>query len=759
MARYTYNASLVSQTIEDLSLACKSLDNTNGDMQKGLNTILNARGAENIQGDFSFVTGYQSQVIEFIDAMSTEISSKAQEIEEYQSAPWYKKLFATLGLGALKIFEGLGSFVENIGDGLVSIGGFVGGIFSSEFQESCAEYVKKDHVGDAFAGWYEGDGALGWLNKYSYMSHESTAANVLKGIGTATGYIVVGVATGGAGLAGLGVSAGTAFVGGIGSGTQSGLQQGMSFNDAFGKGVKQGATSAATTLIVGGIANKLGSLAKGAGAADDVVNATDDVIGAADDVMGAADDVMNSSTGLATTTGKVTAVGDDIVSGIDDTLNVTGHVADPAGNVMTVAKNAAGETVLIGQKGGQLVMTTGQMADDAINAAVKSGGVMDDIVGSGSKALATVDDVANAGKNSLNIADDIIDVTDDAVNITDDVANAASKPPKTGIVDKVIAKGDKIVTNFGTNTKVGQTLANAAAKAGPKGIGGIAAAAGQGLGSTPINQAMEGTQFRIDAGAEPSMGQQLYEEALATKDQNLPTYGQDAITTPPGGDTAGIEQGGNTGGDYGQGDYGTPTNPSPNPGHDDYDLIKKPDPIPTPDPIEPPKPEPKPQPKPDPIPEPKPDPIPGPKPDPKPDIPTPPRSDDYKDLISGDDSSITSGDLMDSLGNATGSLSDIATSSTNIPTSASPILTSDGLKPKSSSVIPIAAGLGAAGLAGLGTKAYLDKKENEDEEEEDSIETEEWEEDADSMNIDYGEEDSEEADYLTPTDEYAFQES
>ena len=47
-----------------------------------------------------------------------------------------RKVFATIGVGALKLVEGLGTFVENIGDGLVSIVGFTGGLFNSDFKNS-----------------------------------------------------------------------------------------------------------------------------------------------------------------------------------------------------------------------------------------------------------------------------------------------------------------------------------------------------------------------------------------------------------------------------------------------------------------------------------------------------------------------------------------------------------------------------------------------------------------------------------------------
>ena len=144
MARYTYNARLVQETIETLNEACKKLDHTNVDMKKGIDMIYNARGAENINIDFSPITGYQSQVIDFIDQMSGELRKKSKEIEEYENAPWYKKLFATIGMGALKIIEGFIGVNENVIDGLVSIVGFIGGLFSSRFQDCLGEFIKKD---------------------------------------------------------------------------------------------------------------------------------------------------------------------------------------------------------------------------------------------------------------------------------------------------------------------------------------------------------------------------------------------------------------------------------------------------------------------------------------------------------------------------------------------------------------------------------------------------------------------------------------
>ena len=785
MARYTYNASLVSQAIEELSSACKALDSTNGEIQKGISTVSSARGAENIDVDFSYITNYQSQVIEYIEMMSTEISGKAQEIEEYQSAPWYKKLFATIGMGALKLVEGLGSFVENLGDGLVSVAGFVGGVFSSDFQDACAEFVKKDHVGDFFYDQYE-EGGLQWLNKYSVMSHQSTAANVLKGFGTAAGYIAIGVATGGMGTAGLAVSGGAAFLGGVGSGTQSGLQQGLSFNDAFGKGVKQGATAAATTIVVGGLANKLGSLAKGASATDDVIGATDDIANASarslDDVGAAFADNIDDAKGLIDSLDDVTRA--SVTGGSDDAVQIIGKVTDKSGNSAYIVKNANGVKSLIGNGADDGITAITGVTDDAINSVVKAGGYVDDFTNAGQNSLAVVDDVANASARSID------DVGAAIVDNIDDAASAG----KQGIVSRISNKVDKVVTNFGTNTKVGQTLSNVAAAAGPKVTGGVAAGVGQ-VTSGGITAPVQAAQFRMAENAGPSVGQKLYDATSGTLQDNLPDFApqqatiadQTTPTSTGGGQPSGGGGQSSSGGSYspsgGTGSGSSITQPR-------VEMPEYPSNTPTtttptnpstPTPTNPSNPT-------------------------TPTTPSNPSGDtggsgtpsgdtpisggnqlpggggstggstptvnpgigggasggNYSNLTgnaSTGNSNITSDDLMNSLGNSTGSLSDLTTSTMNIPTSSSPILSSDGLSTKSASVIPMVAGLGAAGLAGVGTKAYLDKREKENnEDEEEGLETEEWNEDVDSMNIDYGETENAEADYLTPTDEYAFQE-
>ena len=694
MARYTYNAGLVTQALDKLYSACDSLDGTNIDMKKGIDMINNARGAENISVDFTPITGYQSSVIDYIETMAKEIKGKAQEIEEYQDAPWYKKLFATIGMGALKLVEGLASFVEQIGDGLVSIVGFIGGIFSSDFRDCIGEFVKKDWVGDTTAKWYE-EGWLKSVNKYSIMSHESTAANVLKGIGVAAGYVVLSVCTAGAGTAvSLGVSAAAAAAGGIGSGTQAGLQAGKTFNQAFGQGVKQGAVAAATTLVVGGVANKLGALTKGGSA---VLNSADEVTGA---LVNSSDEIANAlvNSGDEVTNALVNS-GDEVTNALvnssDEVTTALANNADEVGNAVANSADEVGNAAA-------------NSADEVGNAIANSG-----------------DEVANAGKQTIGqkINAKVNSGIDKAKGLVNKGLEKAAQTKVGGAIGK------------GVNA-IGTTATNATATV-------IGAAAGGNLSSPAESSAY---RVAMNEAGNPSLGQQLAQESVESINNNIPTVnenpqqnggGNNVEPTPTPGD----------GGDK----KPSPTKVTPQP------TTPKPTRV-TPEPTTP-------RPtattiKPNPTtPRPtsttsKPNPT-----TPKPTITQ--RQDDIIRTLSPtnkpsyvNDTGSKSSGVLDTFGQVSGSLSDITGTSTSIPSSSSPILSSDSGSSKS--MIPLGAGLGAAALAGLGAKAFLDKREKKEEDEED-LDMESWEEEPE-VEIDYGIEVDDEPDYLSPTDEFAFQE-
>ena len=95
---------------------------------------------------------------------------------------------------------------------------------------------------------------------------------------------------------------------------------------------------------------------------------------------------------------------------------------------------------------------------------------------------------------------------------------------------------------------------------------------------------------------------------------------------------------------------------------------------------------------------------------------------------------------------------------TKIPTSSKPISATSSTGSGTSAVIPIAAGLSAAAAAGIGAKAYMDRKRNNDtDEEDDEFDTEEWSEDDDSLGINY--DDSSDTETYLDDDSYSYQET
>ena len=795
MARYTYNASLVTQTLDKLYSACDSLDSTNVDIKKGIDMINNARGAENISVDFSPITGYQSSVVDYIETMAKEIKGKAQEIEEYQDAPWYKKLFATIGMGALKLVEGLASFVEQIGDGLVSIVGFIGGIFSSDFRDCIGDFVKKDWVGDTTAKWYE-EGWLKSVNKYSIMSHESTAANVLKGVGVAAGYVILTGCPAGAGTAvSLGVSAAAAAAGGIGSGTQAGLQAGKTFNQAFGQGVKQGAVAAATTLVIGGVANKLGALTKGASS---VMNSSDEVVAG---LMNSSDEITNA---LVNSSDEITGAALKVADKADETFNAVTKTADKLDDAGATIKNAqVGDKVKMGddmvevigkkitKEGDEILKVRGSHGTDAlrnVNGKLTSMVQGDDVYNivansSDEVANAIVNNADEVGTALVNNADEastalrVIDKADEAgtalkvvdkadeagnalkvVDKVDDGANAASGAGKQTIGQKIVGKVNQGMEKL-AQTKTGQAVGNLVNKVGPTATNATAAVAGAGAGGS-LSSPAQSSAYRVamNEASTPTPGQQLAEESYNKVMDNKPTINENPQVNgggnnnePQAGAGSSSPRGNNGGGNTGGNNGGKPS----------YEVTGK-------DPVK---------------------------------LPDYPGGDGGNnggnggnggnnggnggnngtdgavggvDITGGNggggtggngsthgiktlgkttSGKVSSSDVLDTFGAAAGSLSDITGTDTSIPTSSSPILSSDSGSGKS--MIPLGAGLGAAALAGIGTKAYLDKKEKK-EEDSDELETEEWANQ--DVEIDYGLETEEEADYLDPTDELAFQE-
>ena len=301
--RFCYDDEKVNRSKDLIKEAEKALDSTKENIAKGFSSLLAAANidrspdlAENIRTNEPIIEKFPEECVSYMEELYKMVNSKQEEIEEYKNANGFKKFGMTLAMAGSKFIEGIASVGENIVDAGATLVGCVGGLFNSDFQDSCAEFIKKDHVGEAFHNFNEATG----INKYSAMSENGTMAKIFKGVGTATGYVLLAAATGGTvnAIAGAGTMTATAantavaVVGGLGSGMESGLQQGKDWNGALGEGVKTAAIQGATAYAAGKLSEhvqtqKALKMDK-TGTVDDAVNATRDakeaVIKAKDDL-------------------------------------------------------------------------------------------------------------------------------------------------------------------------------------------------------------------------------------------------------------------------------------------------------------------------------------------------------------------------------------------------------------------------------------------------------------------------------------------
>lgn len=705
MGRYVYDASLVKQTIEELNNALKKLDSVSSDMKAGINKIRSANGSQYIEFDESKLLALQEEAEAAIETDIKTIQGKATMIEEYEAAPLYKKIFATGGMVLTKFGEGVASSVEDLTDGVWSVAGFVGGIFNSEFKNSVAEYVEKDHVGDWFNKQYE-SGALASINKYSVISKDGGWANLFKGFGSVAPYIALSM-TG----VGTALEVGWAVTSGIGSGTQAGLQQarmeanmngvemraGDAFNSAFANGVWQGVKNGA--FVYG----------------------------------------MNKLSKIITTRAKTPRLASKVSEGATKS-----------------ADDALTATEKIFKKASKFKNTKAGKAIDKVDDVLKHNKVTDKVAQKVTSATSKI-----KGPNAVS------SVAKKVTNIKSSVAKklAGTRP------ENIITRSGNLIKNAAKTTK------NVATKFVTNHPGTVYTATAAAFSVDQLDEQMIGSQSRLVPEPKPAIDIGTViptpePEPSAPTTQVVPPSDNNNGGTTGGGSTGGYTGGGYTGGGYNPGTNSNPgtssTNkvevntPTTNAPSNIKDEIKD---------------------------------VIGDKVDnitstitnpgntnlngntqynPNINVPGNTNSSTGGSYYPGGSSSSNSGGggYTDSGFNSeniennenvelpggetiSGSFSEIigGNKNTNIPTSSTPITTTTTTS-QSKSIIPTIAGLGAAAAAGLGTKAYLDRKEKGENEESD-FEAEEWDEE-DSLNIEYNEEMETERDYLDPTDEYAY---
>lgn len=637
MGRYVYNSGQVTQAIDRLNEALKCVADVNTELQVGINEINNATGAQCIEIDYSKLLQLQQMAEEVIEEDIRTIQSKVTVIEDYENAPWYKKLFSSIGMGLTKFVEGVASGLENICDGAVSIVGFVGGIFNSDFKNSVAEYVAKDHVGDWFQDQYS-DGFLKGVSKYSYFSENSTAANIFKGFGTAAPYIALSM-TG----VGTTIEVAAAALGGIGSGTEAGINKalandpnitaGQAFNSAFGQGIMQGAKNAALVYAM----NKISQYAANKANTPRITDGTNPGQG-----LTTSEKVFSKTHKLAETpAGQAINQADDVVkAGFTKAGNGLKKVGTKLPGAKTVGKVWNGIT----KNGVTTKVVTG------VKNVVKAHPGAAYTTAATVFALDQVDeDVINSKKREQDLQ---VGVTTRApLPVTPD-------PNQTPVFSPVQTPSQTPSQTPGQTPS--QTPSQTPVQTPQQTYGG----GGGYVNPTPTVTVTVPTQSpTVEPTVEPTPQQP---QPTQTQWHPQPTYTSTSYNPEPTPTSGG-------GGYNEEGFEGEdPTNPE--------NQFTEPE-----------------------------------------------------------------NEFNSSTGN----------SYTNIPTSAAPITTTTTTGTKKS-IIPVIAGLGAATVAGLGTKALLDKKE-EQTSEEDDFEADEWVEE-DSIDVDYNEAMEEDGDYLSPSDEYAYSE-
>ena len=731
------------------SIKNREIQTARDDCREAIRNLNQVRGMEYVYqiGENSFDELYDVQIVSVVDAIKKQVEAKVADIEAYDNASFFEKVGSTLAMTGAKVGEGVLSVFESIGDGVISVAGFVGGVLGNkEFQDGCAEEIKKTKAHDVFNFYYNSDFA-----KASVYTENSGLASIAKLAGQTAGYLALGGFASGVGAtwatSGKGVvkaigtfaksttrvNTATAALGGLGQGTETGLNAGLDYKDAFTRGAAQGV---AQGLLAWGF-GKLGEASQRSAA----------VKGAEQQIDDAARIVENSKTALPSTSAEVNAKAAAELTKAKDVLAAKD-------TILANAKNATyqGYTDSITQAGQKLGTS---LAQDGIKATVKTT--------IGNAATQVKDGFSNLGQKigegqlpKPNIGQKATPI-ESAKNAATTIYNNAPKPVRAAVelTGKVASAPVRAVGNIG-KTMV-SSVANVA-KVQPTTLGKVATASigvlgvGRGIAANYDN----GLARTINTGLtamEPDL--QAMNNSIQTN-TGLPINGTtnngntnvgNTNVTPPSGTTTGGPYGGN-----GQQTSTTPPGPGQTTGGTTTAPIAPTDVIDPSDGIDPVKPNPidgtdDPKDSDDPT---KPDdgdnkkgqddPT---KPEDKDTTtptPTPTEPDhggggrtDYGDWSVPAPGDITEPEMPDgelpieepSEGDDLINPDETEESIYTIPTDLSGVATTKK-KTNNNSALPILGGLGAAAAVGVGAKIYMDNKKNNDNGEDDNYEEDEF---------------------------------
>lgn len=829
-ANYDRVAEVVSQI---QSIGKNEIQSAKEDVHQAIEALNNVNGLAQFVGsiDAGVFDGQFDAIAEQVAQIGTQIQEKADSIKAYEESAWYEKLGSTFCMAGAKVGEGLLSVVEGIGDGVVSVVGWVAPK-DSGVEKWCGKFVEKNWSHDAFNGYYNSEFA-----KKSLITEDSGAAGALKITGSAVGYLALGGVTAGAGGAIAARTAGSvskagkiakaagtfmqsttrantaiAAISGMGAGTESGLKQGLSFDDAAKVGVKQGAKEAA----IAGVMGKLGE--RGAKKAD-IKRATKE---------------LEEAKSVAS---KFANTGDDYLTGsFSKSAESSAKVfADDAVNTAEKNLSKIKSTKLNKYQGySDPVTKSGQKIGDKIG-----NKYVDNVVDKGiiKGTLKTATDPVKSGVNKVasgasNVKKSVQTFRQEPIANAKTLASSAKKSVGTNLKNAGSTALNK-TTNLGktalsaarhpiktTGKVVGTTLKTAKTVATSPATPGIAAMTVNSNLNTKTNST---DQFKLNVnpevkGINPPTGEEISKRVPFVETSTNNSSNKSSGGSSSGGSTGGSSGGGSSAGGGGGGASSGGGSSSPSNGNS-YQQFKRSDttdnndknkqntgkaknstptqtPTPTKKPTSTTTPSTSPQTPTNNTPQ-QTTPTPS-KPDQSTTTPsnqptqttpgnnnvvTQPSnsgtsqttqhtgggysgSSGYKGYSGGGTTGASTGSgtatspstVKDVVkGSAKTSIDDVIKGSkyTKIPTSSKPITATPTGGSGGSAVIPVVAGLSAAAAAGIGAKVYMDRKRNNENGEYDDIETEEWSGE-DSLNIDYDDSSDTET-YLDADDDYGYQ--
>lgn len=323
------NYDKVSSVVESINSIANDMNTSISVIEEAVNEVNSVPGV----GEYippveaSAITSVLDAVHEQIVSIGSSITSKADDIKTYEEASWLEKAGSSVFMIGAKAAEGALKVFEDMGDGIVSLVGWVAPK-DSGLEKACASFVEKELSHEALSGYYNSEFA-----KKSAITEDSGIAGFSKFAGQLGTFILLGSGVSKVAsklsksestlLKSVGTFAKSeknldvmqATLEGMGVGTSEGLKKGLSMDEAAVGGVKQAAIQGAAAWAIGTLVEKGKEAYKAKKAVTEVAESGDNAVYALASGSGAGDDIVTSSS-------KV------FESGSDDALRVASKVDD-----------------------------------------------------------------------------------------------------------------------------------------------------------------------------------------------------------------------------------------------------------------------------------------------------------------------------------------------------------------------------------------------------------------------------------------------